>query len=389
MKKRSAENIRTEFLDFFKEHGHKIRSSSPLVPQNDPSLLFTNAGMVPFKDVFTGQQTRPFPTAASSQKCVRAGGKHNDLENVGYTARHNTFFEMLGNFSFGDYFKKKAIHLAWDFLVNRLQLDPDRLWVSVFKGDPENGLPADEESAQIWQAEIGVDQNRILRFGKKDNFWSMGNTGPCGPCSEIHYDQGDRIACPRKGKCQKVACECDRYLEIWNLVFMQYNRTKQGELQPLPTPSIDTGMGLERLAAVLQSASSNYDTDLFLPLLHCMAKIAKRPYGQDKNSDISLKVVADHARATAFLMADGVQPANEGRGYVLRRIMRRAIRHGSKLGVNQLFFHKVCLEVVLRMQHAYPELTKNAKMIEQATKLEEKTFRRTLDRGLHLLTKEI
>ncbi len=385
----TADRIRSEFLKYFEEHGHRVVSSYPLVPPNDPSLLFTNAGMVQFKDVFTGQQERTCHRATSSQKCVRAGGKHNDLENVGLTARHHTFFEMLGNFSFGDYFKSEAIRFGWQFLTERMGLDPDRLWVSVFGGDEAEGLEPDDEAARIWEHEIGLDPERILRFGKKDNFWAMGDTGPCGPCSEIHYDQSDRVACSEPGPCAGVDCECDRYLEVWNLVFMQYNRDAGGKLAPLPAPSIDTGMGLERLAAVVQAVASNYDTDLFRPLLERMGEIAGTPYGRDAQSDISLRVVADHARATAFLMSDGVLPANEGRGYVLRRIMRRAIRHGAKLGVDEPFFHRICLEVVRRMGHAYPELEANDSLIDKATRLEEESFRRTLNNGLRRLQREI
>ncbi len=389
MDKMTASQIRQEFLNYFEENDHKVVSSYPLVPPNDPSLLFTNAGMVQFKDVFTGQEKKDFVRATSSQKCVRAGGKHNDLENVGTTARHHTFFEMLGNFSFGDYFKPEAIRFGWEFLTERMGLDKDRLWVSVFEGDPAEDLPADDEAARIWEQDIGVPPERILRFGKKDNFWAMGDTGPCGPCSEIHYDQGDLVPCTEPGECQGVACECDRYLEVWNLVFMQYNRDKTGKLTPLPAPSIDTGMGLERLAVVVQGKGSNYDTDLFTPLLDCMGEIAGKPYGSSPDSDTSLRVVADHARATAFLMADGVLPSNEGRGYVLRRIMRRAIRHGAKLGVDEPFFHRVCQQVVDEMSPAYPELTGNAELIDKAVRLEEETFRRTLTNGLKLLQKEI
>ncbi len=389
MKKLSADQIRAEFLRYFEEHDHKVCASYPLVPPNDPTLLFTNAGMVQFKDVFTGQEKKDFSRAVSSQKCVRAGGKHNDLENVGYTTRHHTFFEMLGNFSFGDYFKRDAIRFGWEFLTETMGLDPDRMWVSVFEGDSEKSLPADDEAAGIWSDEIGVPAGRILRFGKKDNFWSMGDTGPCGPCSEIHYDQGEEVPCTEEGECRGLACECDRYLEVWNLVFMQFNRGAGGELTPLPAPSIDTGMGLERLAVVVQGVRSNYDTDLFTPLLDRMGEIAGTPYGSGPEADVSLRVVADHARATAFLMSDGVLPSNEGRGYVLRRIMRRAIRHGAKLGVSDLFFHQVCLEVVRRMSATFPELANNAGLIEKAARLEEETFRRTLDNGLRLLNREI
>ncbi|MBW2702012.1 MAG: alanine--tRNA ligase, partial [Deltaproteobacteria bacterium] len=389
MKTMSADEVRSEFLKYFEKHGHRVQSSYPLVPPNDPTLLFTNAGMVQFKDVFTGKEKKDFKRATSSQKCVRAGGKHNDLENVGFTARHHTFFEMLGNFSFGDYFKKEAIRFGWEFLVDVMGLSVDKLYVTVFAGDEADGLPADEEAAEIWHKEIGVAKDRILRFGKKDNFWSMGDTGPCGPCSEVIYDQGEAVACNEPGGCRGLECECDRYLEIWNLVFMQFDRDASGTMSPLPAPSIDTGMGLERLAAVVKGVTTNYDTDLFLPIIDSMAKIAGTQYGKNSDTDSSLRVVADHARATAFLMSDGILPSNEGRGYVLRRIMRRAIRHGSKLGVDKPFFHEVCQAVVERMREAYPELAGNQELINKASRLEEETFRRTLNNGLKLVTKEI
>jgi len=389
MEKRSSQEIRSEFLRYFEENGHKVCPSYPLVPPNDPTLLFTNAGMVQFKDVFTGKEKRDFKRAASSQKCVRAGGKHNDLENVGFTARHHTFFEMLGNFSFGDYFKKDAVRFGWEFLVDWMKLPEDRLWVTVFGGDEKENLPADDEAAELWQSEVGVSRDRILRFGKADNFWSMGEVGPCGPCSEIHYDQGDSVPCNQPGECQGIACECDRYLEVWNLVFMQFERDADGVLSPLPAPSIDTGMGLERLAALLQGVNSNYKTDLFIPLIERMGEIAGVKLGARPETDTSLRVIADHARATAFLMADGVLPSNEGRGYVLRRIMRRAIRHGNKLGVEDLFFHDICLGVVEMMSAAYPELREQQTLIEKAARLEEETFRRTLTNGLKILKKEI
>jgi alanyl-tRNA synthetase len=389
MESRSSREIRSEFLRYFEEQGHRTCSSYPLVPPNDPTLLFTNAGMVQFKDVFTGKEQRDFKRAASSQKCVRAGGKHNDLENVGFTARHHTFFEMLGNFSFGDYFKKDAVRYGWEFLVDWMKLPADRLWVTVFEGDSKENLPADDEAAALWQSEVGVPQDRILRFGKADNFWSMGEVGPCGPCSEIHYDQGDSVPCNQPGGCRGIACECDRYLEVWNLVFMQFERDAAGRLSPLPAPSIDTGMGLERLAALVQGVNSNYKTDLFVPLITRMGEIAGVKLGTKPETDTSLRVIADHARATAFLMADGVLPSNEGRGYVLRRIMRRAIRHGNKLGVDEVFFHEICLGVVEMMSAAYPELNEQQTLIEKATRLEEETFRRTLTNGLKILKKEI
>jgi len=314
---KSAAEIRADFLNYFQSRDHSVVPSSSLIPQNDPTLLFTNAGMVQFKGVFLGEEKRDYLRAASSQKCVRAGGKHNDLENVGRTARHHTFFEMLGNFSFGDYFKEEAITLAWDFLTGHLGLDTAKLWVTVFQDD--------DEAAAIWRDRVGVAPERIVRMGEKDNFWSMGETGPCGPCSEIIIDQGEAFSCGRPG-CA-VGCDCDRYLELWNLVFMQFNRDERGAKTPLPRPSIDTGMGLERITAVVQGAASNYGTDLFLPLLRHVEQAAGRKYGADPEHDISMRIIADHSRATAFLIGDGVLPANEGRGYVLRRIMRRAARH--------------------------------------------------------------
>ncbi len=346
--------------------------------------------MVQFKDVFTGRETRPYKRATSSQKCVRAGGKHNDLDNVGFTARHHTFFEMLGNFSFGDYFKEDAIAFAWEFVTRDLGIAADRLAATVFDG--EKGIPWDEEAARLWQR-VGVPESRIHRLGYKDNFWAMGDTGPCGPCSEIHYHQGDDIPCAEVAAgrpCLGVACECDRWLEIWNLVFMQFERKeKDGPLEPLPRPSIDTGAGLERIAAVVQGKRSNYDTDLFVPLLARAAELSGKPYGRDAADDASMRVIADHARATAFLISDGVQPSNEGRGYVLRRIMRRAIRHGARLGLDEPFLHEVVTVVIREMRAAYPELEENAAFVLQATRHEEESFRRTLDRGLRLIDEEM
>ena len=318
----SAE-LRSLFLSFFEERGHKPVASSPLIPANDPTLLFTNAGMVQFKDVFLGREDRPYVRAASSQRCVRAGGKHNDLENVGYTARHHTFFEMLGNFSFGDYFKREAIQFAWEFLTGVLRIPPTRLWVTIYDQDGE--------AEQIWLNEIGIDPDRFSRIGTKDNFWSMGDTGPCGPCTEIFYDHGESIPGGPPGSPDE---EGDRYIEIWNLVFMQYDRAPDGTLAPLPKPSVDTGMGLERIAAVVQGVHSNYETDLFQPLVKAAASLA----GLDSTDHSSLRVLADHIRSCSFLIADGVLPSNEGRGYVLRRIIRRAIRHGYKLGIRDVFF---------------------------------------------------
>lgn len=377
-----APQIRQTFLDYFKRHGHTIVKSSPLVPANDPTLLFTNAGMVQFKDVFVGAEQRPYVRAVTCQKCMRVSGKHNDLEEVGRTARHHTFFEMLGNFSFGDYFKEEAILRAWEFLTKEMALNPKRLWITVFGG--EQGLPADEEAAALWRKISGLSNERILKKGMKDNFWAMGDTGPCGPCTEIHYNlQGE-------GSAAVEDFDNGRVVEIWNNVFMQFERKAGGELVPLPKPSVDTGMGLERLSAVLQGKNSNYDSDLFSPLLNAIAKIVGKPYhASATEEDVSMRVLADHARATAFLAADGIQPANEGRGYVMRRIMRRAIRHGKKLGMEDVFFHRVCTVVIDEMAEAYPELQENRQLINKVTELEEKTFRRTLDTGLAILEQQL
>jgi alanyl-tRNA synthetase len=364
------------FLQYFKEKGHSIVPSSSLVPADDPSLLFTNAGMVQFKSVFLGTEKRPYSRATSSQKCVRAGGKHNDLENVGRTARHHTFFEMLGNFSFGDYFKQGAIEFAWELLVKRMGIDPDKLWATVHTSD--------DEAFAIWRDVIGLTPERIVRLGDKDNFWSMGDTGPCGPCSEIIFDQGPEVGCGRP-ECRIGECDCDRYLEIWNLVFMQYNRDASGDMTPLPNPSIDTGMGLERVTAVMQGAKSNYDTDLFTPLIDYIAQLAGVQYGADPDADVSIRVVADHARAGTFLVGDGVLPSNEGRGYVLRRILRRAARHGKLLGMNKSFLHSVAMEVVAQMGGVYPDLKSRKDFIDKVISNEEERFLKTLDRGLTLL----
>jgi alanyl-tRNA synthetase len=369
----SAE-LRNAFLEFFRGHGHTIVPSSSLVPSNDATLLFTNAGMVQFKDVFLGLEQRPYVRAVSSQRCVRAGGKHNDLENVGYTARHHTFFEMLGNFSFGDYFKRDAIRYGWEFLTQVLKLPPERLWITVFEED--------QEAADIWLNEIKVSPQRFSRIGAHDNFWAMGDTGPCGPCSEIFYDHGPAIAGGPPGTPEG---DGDRYVEIWNLVFMQYNRAPDGTLTPLPKPSVDTGMGLERLAAVMQKVHSNYDIDLFRNLIRAIAKLAK----VDDISGSSLKVVADHIRASAFLITDGVMPSNEGRGYVLRRIIRRAIRHGHKLGFKEPFFHKLVAPLVVEMGAAYPELTRAQEQVERMLLLEEERFAETLENGLKMLEQDI
>ena len=371
--KTSAE-IRTAFLNFFKDKGHEVVASSSLVPVNDATLLFTNAGMVQFKDVFLGQEKRHYVRATSSQRCVRAGGKHNDLENVGYTARHHTFFEMLGNFSFGDYFKREAIQFAWEFLTETLGLPAEKLWVTVYEED--------DEAADIWLKEMKIDPSRFGRIGAKDNFWSMGDTGPCGPCSEIFYDHGEQIAGGPPGSPDE---DGDRYIEIWNLVFMQYDRDKEGNLNPLPKPSVDTGMGLERLAAILQGGHSNYDIDLFQNLISAAAEIT----ACKERENNSLKVIADHIRSCSFLVVDGVMPSNEGRGYVLRRIIRRAVRHGHKLGVREPFFYKLVPALVKEMGEAYPELTKSQSLVERVLKQEEERFAETLDQGMVILENAI
>ena len=371
--------IRRSFLDYFKDHGHKIVRSSSLIPHDDPTLLFTNAGMVQFKSLFLGETKRPYTRAASSQKCMRAGGKHNDLENVGYTLRHHTFFEMLGNFSFGDYFKEETITWAWELLTEIYALPKDRLYVSVYKDD--------DEAFRIWQEEIGLPADRIVRLGDKDNFWSMGDTGPCGPCSEILIDQGPSFGCNRPD-CGP-GCDCDRYLEIWNLVFTQFDRNKQGQLIPLPSPNIDTGMGLERLASVVQKVKSNYDTDLFAPIIRRIEDISGKRYGDDNQETIAFRVISDHARASAFLIADGVMPSNEGRGYVLRRIIRRAIRFGQVLGITNRFFASVCMSVVETMGDDYEELVMAKDLIKGVINNEEKRFADTLDYSMRLLDEEI
>jgi len=370
----SAAAVRSAFLEFFLERGHTVVPSSSLVPGNDPTLLFTNAGMVQFKDVFLGKDRRDYVRAASSQRCVRAGGKHNDLENVGYTARHHTFFEMLGNFSFGDYFKRDAIRFAWDFLTVKLQLDPARLWFTVYKDD--------DEAAQIWLRDIGVPADRLSRLGEQSNFWAMGDTGPCGPCSEIFYDHGPGIPGGPPGSPNE---EGDRFVEIWNLVFMQFDRSADGVLTPLPKPSVDTGMGLERIAAVMQGVHSNYDIDLFKNLIRAAAALANT---SDLESS-SLRVIADHIRACSFLIVDGVLPSNEGRGYVLRRIIRRAVRHGYKLGIQELFFYKLVAVLEKEMGTAFPELTRGRAHAERVLKQEEERFAETLANGMSLLESAI
>jgi alanyl-tRNA synthetase len=385
----SSKAVRSTFLNFFATRGHEVVRSSALVPANDPTLLFTNAGMVQFKDVFTGREQRPYKRAASSQKVVRAGGKHNDLENVGFTARHLTFFEMLGNFSFGDYFKAEAIEYAHTLIVKELGVDPARLMYTVYGGDPAlGGVAPDDEARTLWKKLAGVGDDRVLGLGAKDNFWQMGDTGPMGPCSEMHYFQGDDFPCPEP-VCKGPACDCDRWLEIWNLVFMQYERKeKDGPLGPLPAPSVDTGAGLERVAAVVAGATSIYGTDLFMPLIARAAELAGKRYGADERDDGSLRVIADHARASAFLIADGVFPDKTGREYVLRRIFRRAVRHGKRLGIEEPFMHRVCGTVIDQMGDVYPELVERRRLIEQLTLEEETRFRRTLDRGLGLLEDE-
>jgi alanyl-tRNA synthetase len=377
-----SSTIRRAFLDYFVKQGHKPVASASLVPHNDPTLLFTNAGMNQFKDGFTGKAKPPAPRATSAQKCVRAGGKHNDLENVGFTARHHTFFEMLGNFSFGDYFKKDAVAWGWEFCTSPqwLALDRSRLAATVFEG--EGSLPWDEEAHQLWKAQ-GVPPERIFKLGKKDNFWSMGDTGPCGPCSEIIIDQGPEMSCG-KATCA-VGCDCDRYLEIWNLVFMQYNPDETGKLTPLPKPSIDTGMGLERLSAVVQGVRSNFESDLFQPIIKQIAAMAGVPYHKDEQTDISYQVCADHLRAMTFLISDGVLPSNEGRGYVLRRILRRASRYGKLIGINKPFLYKLAGSVVDEMRDAYPELVDSREHVAKLVLLEEERFATTLDAGLALL----
>ena len=366
--------IRKSFLDYFAGHGHKVVPSSPLVPGNDPTLLFTNAGMVQFKDVFLGRESRPYKRAVTSQRCLRAGGKHNDLDNVGYTARHHTFFEMLGNFSFGDYFKREAIQFAWEFLTVELGLPAEKLWVTVFRDD--------DEAADIWLDEIKVDPARFSRLGEKDNFWAMGDTGPCGPCSEVFYDHGPGVAGGPPGSADE---DGDRYIEIWNLVFMQFERKQDGSLAPLPRPSVDTGAGLERIAAVMQHVHSNYRIDLFQSLLKDIQQIT----GAGDLEDPSMCVIADHIRSCSFLVADGVLPSNEGRGYVLRRIIRRAIRHGHRLGMKDLFFHKLVRSLADVMGEAYPELIEQQPRIENALLEEERQFARTLANGMTILERAI
>jgi len=371
----TSNDIRREFLEYFKKRGHTIVKSSSLVPQDDPSLLFTNAGMVQFKRTFLGEEKRSYVRACSSQKCVRAGGKHNDLENVGYTRRHHTFFEMLGNFSFGDYFKPLAIEIAWDLMTRVYSLPAEKLWVSVYKED--------DEAYKLWAENTDIPEDRIVRLGQKDNFWSMGDTGPCGPCSEILIDQGKDISCGRPD-C-RAGCDCDRYLELWNLVFMEFNRDESGKMEPLPKPSIDTGMGLERIAAVVQGVKSNFETDLFMPIISKVEELSGQSFEDSRPIDIAMKVVADHSRAVAFLIGDGVLPSNEGRGYVLRRILRRAMRYGRSLGLTRPFLYQTAREVFNVMSAAYPGLLESHAYIENIIKIEEERFLGTLETGLKVL----
>ncbi|OPY13049.1 MAG: Alanine--tRNA ligase [Syntrophus sp. PtaB.Bin001] len=376
---KAGNEIRESFLRFFEGKGHTRVNSSSLIPKDDPTLLFTNAGMVQFKNAFLGLEDRGYTRAASCQKCVRAGGKHNDLENVGYTARHHTFFEMLGNFSFGDYFKREAIAWAWEFLTEVMQLPKERLWATVYQDD--------DEAYRIWHNEMKVPAERIVRLGEKSNFWMMGETGPCGPCSEIIYDQGEGTGCGRPD-CH-IECGCDRYLEVWNLVFTQYDRDEAGKLTPLPKPNIDTGMGLERLAAVAQGVKSNYDTDLFAPILAAISRITGKSYNKNEADDVSLRVIADHSRSVTFLIGDGILPSNEGRGYVLRRILRRAARHGKLLGMNRPFLHEISAVVIEAMKEVYPDLLDKQSYITKVILNEEQRFMETLDAGLKILQEEV
>ena len=375
----NAAEIRSRFLKYFEQQGHTIVESSTLVPKDDPSLLFTNAGMVQFKKCFLGQEKRPYSRACTSQKCLRVGGKHNDLENVGRTARHHTFFEMLGNFSFGDYFKAEAIRLAWDFITKEIKLPKDNLYVSIYKDD--------EEAGELWQSVAGIPPERIYRLGDKDNFWSMGDTGPCGPCSEIYVDQGVEMSCGPD--CGIGKCDCDRFLEIWNLVFMQFDQAADGTRTALPRPSIDTGMGLERIAAVSQGKHSNFETDIFRPLIAYVADKAHVAYRKDKDVDTALQVIADHSRSIAFLITDQILPSNEGRGYVLRRLIRRAFRFGRHLGLTEPFLHETVRQVVAQMHDAYPELLSNQEFMARVVREEEERFSQTLDKGLVILEDEI
>ncbi|MFZ2397402.1 MAG: alanine--tRNA ligase [Smithella sp.] len=375
---KTGNEIRESFLKYFESKGHTKVASSSLIPKDDPTLLFTNAGMVQFKNAFLGLENRGYTRAASCQKCARAGGKHNDLENVGVTARHHTFFEMLGNFSFGDYFKEEAITWAWEYLIDVVKLPKEKLWITIYEDD--------NEAFEIWNKKMKVPADRIVRMGEKSNFWMMGETGPCGPCSEILYDQGEGTGCGRP-ECD-VHCDCDRHLEIWNLVFTQYDRDESAKLNPLAKPSIDTGMGLERLTAVIQGFKSNYDTDLFTPIIRFMEKISGKTYGRNAENDVSIRVIADHSRALTFLIGDGITPSNEGRGYVLRRILRRAARHGKMLGINKPFLNESAQVVIDMMKSVYPDLVEKASFITKMILNEEQRFMETLDAGLRILTEE-
>ncbi len=370
----SSQQVRDAFVEYFKSKGHTAVASASLVPDNDSTLLFTNAGMVQFKEVFLGQEKRPYHRAVTIQRCVRAGGKHNDLENVGYTARHHTYFEMLGNFSFGNYFKTDAIFYAWEFLTKILKLPAEKLWVTVYEDD--------DEAKNIWFDDIGIDQSRFSQLGKKDNFWAMGDTGPCGPCSEIFFDHGENVAGGPPGSAEE---DGDRYIEIWNLVFMQYEKTTDGKMTALANPSIDTGMGLERVAAIMQNVHSNYEIDIFQFLI----KAAAKAVNCDDLTEQSLQVIADHIRSCSFLIADGVIPANEGRGYVLRRIIRRAVRHGFKLGGQPGFFSSLVSPLCEIMGQAYPDLVAVKSSVEKSLLLEEEKFAKTLSQGIELLDKEL
>lgn len=369
--------IRQLFLDFFSQKGHKVLPGSPLIPKDDPTILFTNAGMVQFKSIFLGDEVSPYKRAVTVQKCLRAGGKHNDLENVGRTARHHTFFEMLGNFSFGDYFKIEATKWAWEFLTEKVKLPGEKLLITIYEKD--------DEAASVWQNEVGIKPEKIFRLGEKDNFWQMGETGPCGPCSEILIDQGPEMGCD-KPDCS-VGCDCDRFLEIWNLVFTQYSRDSSGKLSTLPRPSIDTGMGLERLAAVLQGKKNNFDNDLFSPIIKDIENISGRKYGADPLTDVSTRVIADHIRAVVFVLSEGLMPSNEGRGYVLRRIIRRAARHGFMLGIDKPFLYRVVDSVFDAMSGPYPELLEDTQRIKKQLRFEEERFAHTLSTGMTILEK--
>jgi len=367
-----SDEIRGKFLSFFERNGHRIVSSSSLIPFNDPTLLFTNAGMNQFKDVFLGKEERPYKRATTSQKCMRVSGKHNDFKDVGHSTRHHTFFEMLGNFSFGDYFKRDAIRYAWELVTRDYALDPSRLWITVFRED--------DDAWNIWRRDLGIPEEKIFRLDEKDNFWAMGESGPCGPCSELHYDFGSSPIAGH-GECD-LTCSCGRWVEIWNLVFMQFNRDAEGTMAPLPSPSIDTGMGFERITTILQGKRTNYDTDLFLPLLDEISRIANLEYGSNPMDDISMRIVADHARAAAFVIADGQYPGNDKRGYVIRKIMRRAAVHGKKLRIEGAFMYRVAGLVGDLMRGAYPELAAARDTVARVIKQEEDAFADTLDQGL-------